>query len=131
MQGFACADGKAFWGVQTRTNAIAWNPMEPMNMTVASEDCNLYTYDMRRLQSALCVHKVRAGHVNGRSLVSCHAKHDSASLGGVSISTEIQVGAMRLCQALACQVDVSGLMWAPWVCLFAFMYMPVLPRRVI
>ena len=34
-------------------------------MTVASEDCNLYTYDMRRLQSALCVHKVRAGLVNG------------------------------------------------------------------
>ena len=43
---------------QTRTNAIAWNPMEPMNLTLASEDCNLYTYDMRRLQSALCVHKV-------------------------------------------------------------------------
>ena len=32
--------------------------MEPMNLTLASEDCNLYTYDMRRLQSALCVHKV-------------------------------------------------------------------------
>ncbi|KAK9838515.1 hypothetical protein WJX81_004545 [Elliptochloris bilobata] len=43
--------------MQTRTNAIAWNPMEPMNLTLASEDCNLYTYDMRRLQSALCVHK--------------------------------------------------------------------------
>ena len=32
--------------------------MEPMNLTLASEDCNLYTYDMRRLQAALCVHKV-------------------------------------------------------------------------
>jgi WD repeat and SOF domain-containing protein 1 len=46
-------------GAQTRSNAIAWNPMEPMNLTLASEDCNLYTYDLRRLQAALCVHKAR------------------------------------------------------------------------
>ena len=43
---------------QTRCNALAWNPMEPFNFTAANEDCCLYTYDMRRLQSALCVHKV-------------------------------------------------------------------------
>ena len=32
--------------------------MEAFNFTVANEDCNLYTYDMRRLQSAACMHKV-------------------------------------------------------------------------
>jgi WD repeat and SOF domain-containing protein 1 len=44
--------------MQTRTNSVAWNPMEAFNFTAASEDCNLYTYDMRKLQSATCVHKV-------------------------------------------------------------------------
>lgn len=32
--------------------------MEAFNFTAASEDCNLYTYDMRKLQTAACVHKV-------------------------------------------------------------------------
>ena len=31
--------------------------MEAFNFTVANEDCNLYTYDMRKLQSAACMHK--------------------------------------------------------------------------
>jgi WD40 repeat protein len=44
--------------MQTRSNAVAWNPMEAFNFTAASEDCNLYTYDMRKLESATCVHKV-------------------------------------------------------------------------
>ncbi|KAF5842529.1 DDB1 and CUL4-associated factor [Dunaliella salina] len=43
--------------MQTRCNALAWNPMEAFNFTVANEDCCLYTYDMRKLTSALCVHK--------------------------------------------------------------------------
>ena len=43
--------------MQTKTNSIAWNPMEAFNFTAANEDCCLYTYDMRRLQSASCVHK--------------------------------------------------------------------------
>jgi hypothetical protein len=33
--------------------------MEAFNFTTASEDCNLYTYDMRKLDTAACVHKVR------------------------------------------------------------------------
>jgi len=40
-----------------RANAIAWNPMEPLNFTVASEDCNLYTFDLRKFQQAVCTHK--------------------------------------------------------------------------
>ncbi len=45
--------------------------MEPMNLTLASEDCNLYTYDLRRLQAALCVHKAR--RLAGRWPRACSA----------------------------------------------------------
>ena len=45
--------------MQTATNAMAWNPMEPLNFVVANEDCNLYSYDMRNLGRAMCVHEVR------------------------------------------------------------------------
>ena len=44
--------------LQTRSNSVAWNPMEAFNLTLANEDCSLYTYDIRRLKSAACVHKV-------------------------------------------------------------------------
>lgn len=44
--------------LQTKNNAIAWNPMEAFNFTVANEDCNLYSYDMRKLSVASCVHQV-------------------------------------------------------------------------
>lgn len=39
------------------TNKIAWNPREPMNFVMASEDTNLYTFDLRKLDKALLVHK--------------------------------------------------------------------------
>jgi len=42
--------------LRMRTNAICWNPMEAFNFTVANEDHNLYTFDMRKLDNALCVH---------------------------------------------------------------------------
>lgn len=59
--------------MQTRCNALAWNPMEAFNFTVANEDCNLYSYDMRKLTSATCVHKVclRAGRGGIRRLSGC------------------------------------------------------------
>lgn len=44
--------------MQTRCNALSWNPMEAMTFVVANEDCNLYTYDLRRLDSSRTVHKV-------------------------------------------------------------------------
>ena len=53
--------------MQTRTNALAWNPMEPLNFTAANEDCNLYSYDMRKLDAAFCVHEVRPMHADMRS----------------------------------------------------------------
>ena len=47
--------------MQTRANAMAWNPMEPFHFTLASEDHSLYTFDMRKLNHAICVH---SGHVS-------------------------------------------------------------------
>ncbi|WCJ30839.1 DDB1- and CUL4-associated factor 13 [Euphorbia peplus] len=43
--------------MRTKTNSIAWNPMEPMNFTAANEDCNCYSFDWRKLDEAKCVHK--------------------------------------------------------------------------
>ncbi|KAF3336702.1 DDB1- and CUL4-associated factor 13 isoform X1 [Carex littledalei] len=43
--------------MQTKTNSICWNPMEPINFTVANEDCNCYTFDARKLDEAKVVHR--------------------------------------------------------------------------
>ncbi|AES59575.1 putative transcription factor WD40-like family [Medicago truncatula] len=43
--------------MMTKTNSIAWNPMEPINFTVANEDGYCYSYDSRKLGEAKCVHK--------------------------------------------------------------------------
>mmetsp|Transcript_13679 Transcript_13679/g.26453 ORF Transcript_13679/g.26453 Transcript_13679/m.26453 type:complete len:506 (+) Transcript_13679:139-1656(+) len=43
--------------LEMKSNALAWNPMEPLNFTCANEDGNLYTFDMRNLKKALIVHR--------------------------------------------------------------------------
>ena len=43
--------------MQTKTNAVAWNPIEAFVFTAASDDCNLYSFDMRQLKHATCVHQ--------------------------------------------------------------------------
>lgn len=44
--------------VQTmKTNAIEWNPMEAFNFVTASEDHNLYYYDMRNMKRAINIFK--------------------------------------------------------------------------
>eukprot|EP01147_Barroeca_monosierra_P001724 gene1723-4844_t len=40
-----------------RSNRLCWNPQEAFNFTVANEDHNCYTFDMRKLTQALMVHK--------------------------------------------------------------------------
>lgn len=42
--------------LKLRSNGICWNPMRPMNFTVANEDCSLYTFDMRKLSAATYRH---------------------------------------------------------------------------
>jgi WD repeat and SOF domain-containing protein 1 len=43
--------------LQMRTNDISWNPMEAFNFTVANEDHNAYSFDMRKLDYAKNIHK--------------------------------------------------------------------------
>eukprot|EP00958_Prasinococcus_capsulatus_P023752 scaffold3600_cov387-Prasinococcus_capsulatus_cf.AAC.14 len=43
--------------MQTKTNKIAWNPREAFNFTAASEDSCCYSYDMRKMDGATCIHK--------------------------------------------------------------------------
>jgi WD repeat and SOF domain-containing protein 1 len=49
--------------LRMRSNAVAWNPQEPLNFVVANEDNCLYQFDMRKLDKALMVHKDHVGPV--------------------------------------------------------------------
>lgn len=60
-----------------RTNALAWNPMEAMVFTTASEDYNLYSFDVRKLDRPINVHMDHVAAVvdvdyspTGREIVS-------------------------------------------------------------
>lgn len=60
-----------------KSNAISWNPMEAMVFTVANEDYNLYSYDLRKLDRPVNVLMDHTGAVvdvdyspTGRELVS-------------------------------------------------------------
>lgn len=60
-----------------RSNALAWNPMEAMVFTTASEDYNLYSFDMRKLDRPINVHMDHVSAVvdvdyspTGREIVS-------------------------------------------------------------
>ena len=46
-----------------RANALAWNPMEAMVFTTASEDYNLYSFDMRKLDRPVNVYMDHVGAV--------------------------------------------------------------------
>jgi len=59
------------------SNSIAWNPMEAFHFSVANEDYNVYTFDMRRMKEAKVVHMDHVGAVmdvdyspTGKSIVS-------------------------------------------------------------
>ncbi|GAB5367349.1 hypothetical protein AAMO2058_001222700 [Amorphochlora amoebiformis] len=45
------------------TNAICWNPMEAFNFTTGNEDHNCYTFDMRKMDRALNIHKDHVGAI--------------------------------------------------------------------
>lgn len=42
--------------LELRSNALSWNPMEAFIFTVANEDYNLYTFDVRRLKEPVAIH---------------------------------------------------------------------------
>ncbi|XP_060574152.1 DDB1- and CUL4-associated factor 13-like [Ruditapes philippinarum] len=43
--------------LKLKSNALAWNPMEAFVFTVANEDYNLYSFDIRKLSMPLTIHK--------------------------------------------------------------------------
>eukprot|EP01054_Gregarina_sp_Poly1_P006151 Gregarina_sp_Poly_1__6150@NODE_324_length_9523_cov_66_749683_g276_i0_p4_GENE_NODE_324_length_9523_cov_66_749683_g276_i0NODE_324_length_9523_cov_66_749683_g276_i0_p4_ORF_typecomplete_len493_score56_72WD40/PF00400_32/0_00018WD40/PF00400_32/0_028WD40/PF00400_32/17WD40/PF00400_32/2e06WD40/PF00400_32/3_3e05WD40/PF00400_32/7_1e03ANAPC4_WD40/PF12894_7/0_0093ANAPC4_WD40/PF12894_7/0_00056ANAPC4_WD40/PF12894_7/9_2e05ANAPC4_WD40/PF12894_7/0_0026ANAPC4_WD40/PF12894_7/3_2e03Sof1/PF04158_14/9_7e21eIF2A/PF0866 len=47
--------------LEMRSNAACWNPQKPFNFTVANEDSNLYTFDIRKMNKAFRIHN---GFVN-------------------------------------------------------------------
>ena len=49
--------------LEMNSNAICWNPLEAMVFTVANEDYNLYTFDLRNLKQHLQVHMDHVGAV--------------------------------------------------------------------
>jgi WD repeat and SOF domain-containing protein 1 len=53
--------------LKLKSNDISWNPQEPINFTVANEDGNLYSFDMRNLSEASKIHK---DHLNAVTCVS-------------------------------------------------------------
>jgi len=52
--------------MQMRSNALAWSPTFPTSVLLASEDHNLYTFDVRRLMNPTQIYK---GHV--AAVMSC------------------------------------------------------------
>ena len=49
--------------LEMKSNSLAWNPLEPFNFTVANEDSNCYTFDMRKMNKASIIHKDHVGAV--------------------------------------------------------------------
>lgn len=47
--------------LKMKCNDLAWNPREPMVFTLANEDSNLYTFDMRNPSEPVKIHK---DHIN-------------------------------------------------------------------
>lgn len=52
--------------LQFRTNSLAWSPTFPTSILLASEDHNLYTFDIRNLATPTQIYK---GHVS--AVMSC------------------------------------------------------------
>jgi len=49
--------------LKNKSGCICWNPMEPINFTVGNDDSNLYTFDMRKLDTVRKIHKDHIGAV--------------------------------------------------------------------
>ena len=69
--------------------------MEAFNFTVANEDCNLYTYDMRKLTVASCLHQVPC-HIQ-RDLSICRLELPYSCQEGSSLSSKSTAAAQQAC----------------------------------
>jgi WD repeat and SOF domain-containing protein 1 len=43
--------------MKLKSNSISWNPREPMSLTTANDDGHLYTFDIRKFNEVLKIHK--------------------------------------------------------------------------
>ena len=69
--------------------------MEAFNLTLANEDCSLYTYDIRKLKSAACVHKV--WHQQ-----PCTARLPAAAPHSLAVALPVHTIASRAAAACGC-----------------------------
>lgn len=40
-----------------KSQTLAWNPIEPLNVTIGNDDANAYTYDIRKMNQPSLIHK--------------------------------------------------------------------------
>jgi len=40
-----------------KSGTLAWNPIEPLNVTIGNDDANCYTYDIRKMELPSMIHK--------------------------------------------------------------------------
>jgi WD repeat and SOF domain-containing protein 1 len=50
------------FAMSKRTNALCWNPMNPYVFSIANDDMNSYTFDMRKLGKGPTI--MHSGHMN-------------------------------------------------------------------
>jgi WD repeat and SOF domain-containing protein 1 len=60
-----------------KSSCVSWNPIEPLNVVVANDDSNCYTYDIRKMELPTMIHKDHISAVmsvafsaSGREIVS-------------------------------------------------------------
>jgi WD repeat and SOF domain-containing protein 1 len=49
--------------LMNKSSAICWNPQEPFNFVAGNEDGNVYTFDMRKMDTAKKIHKDHIGAI--------------------------------------------------------------------
>ncbi len=49
--------------LQNKSACICWNPQEPLNFTVGNDDANCYTFDMRKMNNIMKIHKGHIGSI--------------------------------------------------------------------
>jgi WD repeat and SOF domain-containing protein 1 len=94
--------------LKNRTNAVAWNPREPLYFTGANEDSALYTFDMRNLNAPVCMHRDHVQAVtdvdynpSGREIVS--ASYDkSIRIFGIADGHSKEVYHAKRMQRIMC-----------------------------
>lgn len=98
--------------MQTRPNAIAWNPMEPFHFTLASEDHCLYTFDLRKVPYLEVI---------------CSSAHNGSSHNGSFVPTKLYTVLKMKLTCLLCIYMISLSRFARFDTVRRVPYCPKLP----